>query len=103
MSSRRPAGLSGMQPIDIVQSVSFPAIVDREVEWSLEFDTDARSAAVPSDLADALEAAPDALHRFESLPYDRQRRFVDAVEGAPTPELRERRIALAIERLRLVA
>ena len=92
-----------MQPIDLVQSVSFPATADREVDWSLEFDTHARSAAVPTYFADALEGAPDALHRFDSLPYDRQRRLVAAVEGAHTPELRERRIALAIERLRLAA
>ena len=62
---------------------------------------DGRVAAVPSDLADALEAAPEALHYFEFLPYGRQRRLVAGVEdGAPAPEARRRRIANAVARLR---
>jgi uncharacterized protein YdeI (YjbR/CyaY-like superfamily) len=56
--------------------------------------------AVPSDFADALESAPEALHYFESLSYGRQRRFVSGVEDARTPEARQRRIGSAIRRLR---
>jgi predicted MFS family arabinose efflux permease len=56
--------------------------------------------AVPSDLANALESAPEALHYFESLPYGRQRRLVAGVEDARTPDARRRRIASAIGRLR---
>jgi uncharacterized protein YdeI (YjbR/CyaY-like superfamily) len=56
--------------------------------------------AVPSDLAAALEAAPEALHYFESLSYSRQQWFVLNVEDAKTPETRARRIERAIARLR---
>jgi uncharacterized protein YdeI (YjbR/CyaY-like superfamily) len=62
--------------------------------------TSRAAAVVPSDLAAALEAAPEALHYFESLSYGRQRRFVRNVEDATTAEARRRRIASAIERLR---
>jgi len=61
---------------------------------------DPRIIAVPSDLAVALEAAPEALHYFECLPYGRQRALVQAVEEAGTVELRRRRIENAVRRLR---
>ena len=70
------------------------------IEVSLELDTEPRTAAVPSDLADALESAPEALHYFESLPYGRQHRLVRNVEEAPTAETRRRRIDRTVERLR---
>jgi uncharacterized protein YdeI (YjbR/CyaY-like superfamily) len=65
-----------------------------------EPDTTLRIVAVPPDLAAALEAAPEALHYFESLPYGRQRRFVRNVDDARTAAARRRRIARTIERLR---
>jgi uncharacterized protein YdeI (YjbR/CyaY-like superfamily) len=65
-----------------------------------EPDTGERVVAVPSDLARALEAAPEALHYFESLPYGRQRRFVRNVDAATTAAGRRRRIERTIERLR---
>ena len=71
-----------------------------EIEVSLELDRDPRVVAVPSDLAAALEAAPDALHYFESLSYSRQRWFTLNVEDAKTPETRARRIERAVARLR---
>jgi len=74
-----------------------------EIEVSLELDTEPRTVAVPSDLAAALEAAPEALHYFESLSYSRQRWYVLNVEGARTTETRDRRIASAVTRLRTEA
>jgi Bacteriocin-protection, YdeI or OmpD-Associated/Domain of unknown function (DUF1905) len=71
-----------------------------EIEVGVQLDRDPRVVAVPSDLAAALEAAPDALHYFESLSYSRQRWFVLYVEEARTPETRARRIERAIARLR---
>jgi uncharacterized protein YdeI (YjbR/CyaY-like superfamily) len=65
-----------------------------------EPDPGVRVVAVPSDFAAALEAAPDALHYFESLPYGRQRRFVRNVDAATSAAGRRRRIARTIERLR---
>jgi hypothetical protein len=70
-----------------------------EIEVAIELDRDPRVVAVPSDLATALEAAPRALHYFESLSYSRQRWFVLSVEDARTPETRARRIERAVARL----
>jgi uncharacterized protein YdeI (YjbR/CyaY-like superfamily) len=70
------------------------------IEPSPDLDIERPSVAAPSDFADALESAPAGLHYFESLAYRRQRWFVAYVEGARTPEMRRRRIALAVERLR---
>jgi uncharacterized protein YdeI (YjbR/CyaY-like superfamily) len=81
MSSGRRRGLTTMLPIDIEPY-------------------DGRVVAVPSDLADALESAPEALHCFEFLRYGRQRRLVAGIDEARTPEARRRRIATAIARLR---
>jgi Bacteriocin-protection, YdeI or OmpD-Associated/Domain of unknown function (DUF1905) len=83
---------------DVVVPV-IAAAAGEEVEVTLELDAGAPVVAVPSDLADALEAAPRALHYFESLPYDRQRGVAATVEAAPTPEIRRRRIGLAVARL----
>ena len=71
-----------------------------EIDVAIELDRDPRVVAVPSDLALALEAAPDALHYFEALSYSRQQWFVLNVEDARTPETRRRRIENAIRRLR---
>lgn len=73
-----------------------------EVDVAIELDRDPRVVVVPSDLAAALEAAPDALHYFESLSYRRQRWFVLNVENARTPETRARRIVNAVTKLRAV-
>jgi Bacteriocin-protection, YdeI or OmpD-Associated/Domain of unknown function (DUF1905) len=70
-----------------------------EIEVSIELDRDPRVVAVPSDLAAALGAAPEALHYFESLSYSRQQWFVLNVEDAKTPETRARRIDRAVARL----
>jgi hypothetical protein len=74
-----------------------------EIEVSLELDTEPCTVAVPSDLAAALEDAPEALHFFESLSYGRQRWFVLNVDEARTAETRVHRIARTIERLRAEA
>ena len=71
-----------------------------EIDVTIELDRDPRVVAVPSDLAAALEAAPDALHYFESLSYSRQQWFVLNVEEAKTAETRARRVERAIARLR---
>ena len=87
-------------PVSAANRTSAGIAAGDEIEVSLELDTEPRTAAVPADLAAALEAAPEALHYFESLSYSRQRWFVLDVEGARTPETRERRIARAVDRLR---
>ena len=71
-----------------------------EIDVAIELDRDPRVVAVPSDLAAALEAAPEALHYFELLSYSRQQWYVLNVEDAKTPETRARRIERAIARMR---
>jgi hypothetical protein len=71
-----------------------------EVEVDLELDTEPRELTVPPDFTDALDRAPDARRFFDGLSYSNRQRFVLGVEGAKTPETRQRRIAAAVERLR---
>ena len=78
-----------MQPPLPLSGSAFTATID-----------DPQIIAVPSDLAVALEAAPEALHVFECLPYGRQRSVVQVVEEAATVELRRQRIERTIARLR---
>ena len=71
-----------------------------EVDVELELDTAPREVTVPDDLARALAGDPEARRFFDALSYSNQRRHALAVEGAKTPETRERRIAKAVEMLR---
>ncbi|TDE57172.1 DUF1905 domain-containing protein [Nonomuraea mesophila] len=70
-----------------------------EVEVDIELDTAPREVTVPSDLAEALDRAPEAKAFFESLSYSRRRRYVLLVEGAKKPETRQRRVADAVAKL----
>ena len=86
-------------PISAENRVAAGVEAGDEVEVAIELDRDPRVVAVPSDFAAALEAAPEALHFFESLSYSRQRWYVLHVEDAKTPETRARRIERAIAKL----
>jgi hypothetical protein len=66
------------------------------VDIDLELDTAPRTVEVPADLAKALKAAPAAKKAFDALSYSNQRRHVLSVDGAKTPETRERRIAKVV-------
>ncbi|MGW0484769.1 YdeI/OmpD-associated family protein [Nonomuraea sp. NPDC003214] len=70
-----------------------------EVEVTLELDTAPREVAVPGDLAEALDRAPEAKAFFDGLSYSRRRRVVLQVEGAKKAETRQRRVADAITKL----
>lgn len=59
-----------------------------------------REVAVPPDLAAALAADAQAGAFFATLSNSLQRYHVDAVEGAKTPETRQRRIDRAVSLLR---
>lgn len=71
-----------------------------EVEVTLEVDSAPREVEVPDDLAAALKADPTAAAAFEALSYTGKRQHTLAVEGAKTPETRQRRIVRAIAALR---
>ncbi|CAM4382189.1 YdeI/OmpD-associated family protein [Deinococcus marmoris] len=69
------------------------------LDVTLELDTEPREVSVPDDLQAALDANAAAKQRFEALSYSRQRQHTLAVEGAKTPETRQRRIDGAIAAL----
>jgi hypothetical protein len=71
-----------------------------EVDVELELDTAPRELSVPRDLADALDADPDARRTFDGLSYSNRQWHVLSVEGAKTPETRQRRLGKSVEVLR---
>ncbi|HVW92731.1 MAG TPA: YdeI/OmpD-associated family protein [Devosia sp.] len=71
------------------------------VDLVLELDTTPREVAVPPDFAAALAAEPLARAAFDKLPYSGKQRHVLPIEEAKTAETRARRIAKAVEALKL--
>jgi hypothetical protein len=71
------------------------------VEFILARDDRSRSAdvPVPSELVDALDAAPDAKAAFERLAPSHRREHAEFVAGAKREETRRRRAAQTVERL----
>lgn len=67
-----------------------------EVEVELTLDTAPRAVEVPSDLAAALDAEPQARAFFQSLSYSNQLKHVLSVTDAKTEETRRKRIAKAM-------
>ena len=65
----------------------------REVEVTLELDTEPRTVDVPDDLAAALAAKPGAREAFDKLAPSARKEHVRQVETAKAQETRERRIA----------
>jgi hypothetical protein len=71
-----------------------------EVDVTLELDTEPRKVAIPPELEALLAADPAARTALEKLSYSNQRRIVEPIDAAKTPETRQRRIDKAIETLR---
>ncbi|MFZ0091247.1 MAG: YdeI/OmpD-associated family protein [Solirubrobacteraceae bacterium] len=74
-----------------------------EVEVTIELDSEPRELTIPAELADALAQHPEAKPAFEKLSYTNRKRYVLAVEGARTPETRQRRIAKTLDELKASA
>ncbi len=70
-----------------------------EVTVTINLDTDAREISMPADFAAALATHPKAKANFESLSFSKKSQHTLAIEGAKSPETRQRRIAKAIETL----
>ena len=68
------------------------------VDVDIEHDTAPREVTVPSDLADALDAA-GVRAAFDSLSFTRRKEIVVGVEGAKKPETRRARIERAVTEL----
>lgn len=70
------------------------------VEVDLELDTQPRVVEMPEDLAFALAAEPAAQEFFATLSYSAQRRYIEPLAEAKTPETRERRITKVVADLK---
>jgi len=70
------------------------------VEVELELDSAPRSVTVPAELADLLAGDPAAKQFFDSLSYSNQRWHVEQIEGAKTPETRQRRVEKSFTMMR---
>jgi hypothetical protein len=71
-----------------------------EVDVDIELDTQPRELSIPPDLAEALDREPDAKRTFDGLSHSNRQWHVLSVEGAKTPETRQRRIDRSIVTLR---
>lgn len=67
-----------------------------KIEVQLELDTEPRVIIVPDDFQAALNKSAKAKEFFEKLSYSNRSRHVLSVEGAKTPETRQRRIEKSV-------
>jgi len=93
-------GGKAMLPVSAEQRKNAGVAAGDELDVDVEVDTEPRVVAVPPDFAVALDADAEAKRVFDKLSYSHQQRHVLAIEGAKTPETRQRRIGKAIEMLR---
>ncbi len=70
------------------------------VDLDIELDTEPREVVVPPDFRAALDADPAAARFFDGLSYSNRLRHVLGIEGAKTPETRQRRIEKSMATLR---
>lgn len=63
-----------------------------EVDVDIELDTEPRQVTVPDDFSEALDREPGARRYFDGLSHSQRRWHILSVEGAKTPETRQRRI-----------
>jgi hypothetical protein len=66
------------------------------IEVTLELDTAPRVMEVPPDLQQALDKDKAAKAYFATLSYSNQRRHIDPINDAKTPETRARRIEKSV-------
>jgi hypothetical protein len=66
------------------------------IEVTLELDTAPRVMEVPADLQKALDKDKAAKAYFATLSYSNQRRHIDPINDAKTPETRARRIEKSV-------
>ena len=71
-----------------------------EVEVTLEVDDAPRTVDVPTALADAFAADPDAAAVWATLSFSRQKAHALSVDGAKTDDTRARRVQKVLDALR---
>jgi uncharacterized protein YdeI (YjbR/CyaY-like superfamily) len=69
-----------------------------ELAVVITLDTAPREVLVPDDFAEALAASSDAGRFYAGLTYSDRRAHVLSIEGAKSPETRQRRIDRAVGR-----
>jgi len=67
-----------------------------EVDVEVEVDTEPRELVIPEDLRAAVDTDTAARAFFDELSYSNRRRMLGNVEGAKTPQTRQRRIDKAV-------
>jgi bacteriocin resistance YdeI/OmpD-like protein/uncharacterized protein DUF1905 len=75
--------------------------VGDEVEVVVERDTERRTVEIPPDLLTALKKDREAKSAFEKMAYSHQREYARHIMEAKKPETRARRIAQAVEMLKM--
>jgi uncharacterized protein YdeI (YjbR/CyaY-like superfamily) len=85
-----------MLPVSAEHRTGAGVAAGDQVDVALALDTEPRVVTVPPDFAAALDADEAARRRFDAMAYSHQLRWVLSVEGAKTPETRQRRIAKAV-------
>jgi hypothetical protein len=70
-----------------------------EVEVEIALDTAPREVSLPDDFAQALDRDPVAKKTFDGLSYSLKNYHVQQIEGAKTPETRQRRIEKSVATL----
>jgi uncharacterized protein YdeI (YjbR/CyaY-like superfamily) len=70
------------------------------VEVDLQPDREPRDVPLPSDLADALNDAPEARAAFDRLPFGLKRKHVAEIEDAKSLDVRQRRVDKLVAALR---
>jgi Bacteriocin-protection, YdeI or OmpD-Associated/Domain of unknown function (DUF1905) len=84
VENRLKAGVAGGETVDI----------------DIQVDTQKREVTLSPDFAEALDREPEARRFFDSLTYSVQQVHTLSVEGAKTPETRQRRIEKSVAMLR---
>jgi hypothetical protein len=70
------------------------------VRVRMQLDTEPRTVTVPADLRAALAADPAAKESFAAMSLSHRREYVEWVQEAKRPEMRARRVAATVERVR---
>lgn len=89
-----------MLPVAAEHRVAAGIQAGEEIEVEVVLDTAPREVVVPDDLAQAMDAAPGARAKFDSLSYSNRKERVLLVESAKTSETRLRRIEKVITELK---
>jgi hypothetical protein len=88
-----------MLPVSAENRAAAGVAAGDTVDVTLELDTATRVVEAPADLAAALEADVAAKTAWDGLAPSHKKAHVTAIEGAKAAETRQRRVAVAIDKL----